>query len=544
MQTVSGNGTSITLSSSESVGKYRYRARVKGHTEADDGWQTSGDLYIIAIESIDGYIYGESDRKIEDMESRTEPANIVASGYIKFKATVAPDNLYFKWSTTAGTLTSLSGGSPEGAGNNYKEVKFDAPDGHEQNVTLTLEIKENVNGTAFHTETVDLKTIRPYVIRVKFVDDTSFFDDEQHLLENGSENDPEYDAKAGKNCPICYIRNCFMKVELDIAGNKTDDSGNNLTKKTEIKVTGLASYDNWTGIDFETTIIDDNTENWVLKDYHGQNIIALAANLRLNDEVAEYEDFKMLWSFKVKNSSGQWVLAYEETQGLDYSHETEHKETGSYITYGMYLINSYNKFTLPADFKKLTLEYACGWAEGQNSENDILQDILNCMKYTYHYTTLGNCWWLAKDFDHACKALGINSKLHRWEGNGSSIGDMYKMYPYEFSPIGPLTWEEWRAAAGNGEGQNDGWIYHVFVEADGDIYDPSAGVKNAGSWLNYETDCFKKYSRIIQTDPRVIEWEDNQPGISLGCESADDHTDNAPWPGGATRNFIGPSYGH
>ncbi len=216
------NETQITLANTETAGKYKYRARVEGHTGADDGWQTSADLYIIEFESIDGYIYGESDRKIEGMQALSERANIVASGYIKFKATVQPDDLYFKWSATDGTLTDLSGNSPEGAGNNYKEVKFDAPDGHEQNVTLTLEIKENAGGNAFHTETVDLKTIRPYLIRVKFVND-------QHIPGNCSVNEPEFDATQTpvRNGPICYVRDSSMQVELDIAGNKTDDSDNN-----------------------------------------------------------------------------------------------------------------------------------------------------------------------------------------------------------------------------------------------------------------------------------------------------------------------------
>ncbi|MCK5853246.1 hypothetical protein KAH27_09495 [bacterium] len=530
--------TQITLYNTEAAGKYKYRARVKGHTGAEDGWEESGDLYIIEFESIDGYIYGESYRKIESMENLTVRANIVASGYIRFEATIAPEDLYFKWSATDGTLTDLSGYSPEGAGNNYKEVKFDAPDGHEQNVTLTFEIKENANGTAFHTETVDLKTIRPYVMRVKFVDNVCGVDEEQHLLENGGENKPEFDAKPPiKNSPICYIIDSFVQVEVDIAGNKTDDRGNHLTKKTEIQVTAKAVYNSGGNEDEFTTItIDDKTEDWQLPDYDVGDQINLHSINRMFDAVTEYEDFKMQWTFEVKDSNGDWVPSYEEETG--YSHETIHKSG----TYGMYVTFKFNKFglNLSEDFKILTLDYACKWAKGENLENPILQSILDGFNNEYIYYGNGNCYYLAKDFDHACKALGIYSHLHKWKvSTFLNVDHMYRMYPNEFDPIGEdYNWISFQSHF------NIGWTFHEFVEANGYIYDPSAHVKQSGSWLNYETSCFKKYANITNNPPLETkwEWELNQSGISSGCESTAHHIPYDSWPV-YREDFTGPPYG-
>jgi len=48
---LSDTGTQITLASSESVGKYKYRARVSANTSSA-AWKESGDLWVIAVESI------------------------------------------------------------------------------------------------------------------------------------------------------------------------------------------------------------------------------------------------------------------------------------------------------------------------------------------------------------------------------------------------------------------------------------------------------------------------------------------------------------
>ena len=201
--------------------------------------KTSVVVNVIKLDSIDGLVYGESGRKIVHMESLANPANVVASGYMKFQATILPSSvtnaLYYKWTVTAGTLIN-----PEGTGNDYLSVKWDAPDGHQQSVTLKLEIKTSAYGTIVCTETVELMTVQPSVVRVRFVDD--FWNEEQQISNEGGGGDPEFDAISGMKYPVCYVMKRGMQVQVDLAGQKDNDSVNNLTKKTEIRISATAVY--------------------------------------------------------------------------------------------------------------------------------------------------------------------------------------------------------------------------------------------------------------------------------------------------------------
>ena len=184
------------------------------------------------------------------------------------------------------------------------------------------------------------------------------------------------------------------------------------------------------------------------------------------------------------------------------------------------------------------------------SSNSVLQAILNGFIAEYSYTTGGNCWYLAKDFDHASKGLGIPSKLHKWASpryepgfTNFVIGDMCTMYPNQFEPIGALTWAGWQAACGDGTGDRDGWGYHEFVESNGAIYDPSAGVKKSGTWGTYEDACFEKYSKFTSLLPPAFTWDNNQTGQSSGCEATGYHKSDDVWPSGA-EDFSGPPHGY
>jgi len=315
-------------------------------------------VYVISVESIDGYVYGESGRKIADMQDLSEPANVVVSGYMKFKADFAPSSLdgdlYYKWTSSAGTLTDS-----EGTGDSFLTVKWDAPDGHEQDVTLTLEVKVSESGPTVYAETVDLRTIRPHVVRLKFVDDWiwPFPGNEQQITDGG---DPEYDATVPEVHPVCYERDTDIQVEIDLAGDGADDSKNNLTKKTKIKVTGTLFFGGEERGEFDEDSIDGNTENWELEDY---NTVDLHTGENLPDMVGEYEDFKIRWVFKVKDSNGNWVIAYEEVADSEYSQETNHSESADGKTYGLYVI--YNDYKCDdALFTKDILDLVTGWAQG------------------------------------------------------------------------------------------------------------------------------------------------------------------------------------
>jgi hypothetical protein len=482
---------------------------------------------IIKVESIDGYVYGESGRKIEDMEELADPANVVASGYMKFKATILPtsisDTLYYKWSATGGALTD-----PEGTGNSYLEVKWDAPDGHEQDVTLTLEVKESASGPTICTETVELKTIRPYVVGVKFVDDWiwPFPGNEQQIADG---RDPEYDATPDavggvKSYPVCYEKDTDLQVEVDLGGDIDDDGDNHLKKKTQIKVAGKLYYDGAEKGDLDEDSIDDDTEDWSTADY---STVDMHTGANFPDEVTEFEDFKMRWIFKVKDSSGNWVVAYEDTAGCGYSHETEHKETAGGRTFGLYLIYDDHEFANDADFRKLPLDYGCEWADGKNTKETIITDLLS-NGFVAHYTWVGDCYRLASDFVRLCRTLGISADTHFWGASAYTtttwneapydpfaVDDMLGMRTINITPVG--------GALGSHV-----WGFHQWAFANGKTRDPSAGTTFAGDWEDYEDHLFETtdppggYRRVTAVDllgnPTAAVWEGNQPGRTDGCE--------------------------
>ena len=481
--------------------------------------------------AIDGYIYGEPQRKIENIHKLSK-ANVVASGYIKFVARVEPqsliNDLYFKWSATDGALFAPTEGSlTDGSGCNYLEANWDAPDGHETNVSVKLEVKESASGQTFLTVPVSLKIIRPYVIRIKFVDDTLFSDEEQEIADDNEiadANGPEYDA--GKAYPVCYRKKTGMKVKVDIAGSKTDDKVNNLTKKTEIRVTAVASYNKGMTNNFNTDFLDNNTEDWSKEDY---STVVIESKDNLPDEVAEYEDFEMHWTFQVKNSFGNWVPAYEEENG--YSQKTIQLESNDEKKYGLYLIYAPHKYKNKASFKKLTLDCACNWAKGKKSADDILIAFLEngFSKYSYN----GNCPLLSAYFVHACFTVGLDAKQHIWSAKKKRPENSEK--PFDGSICG--TEEKWSnndlMAMKSRFKDAPLMNFHAWVEAESKQYDPSymAAEKDvnksyiSGSWGNYEDKIFEKYFYVTDDskNPPLYDKKDNKPGQTDGCEKVNVH---------------------
>jgi hypothetical protein len=494
-----------------------YVFRVGSYTTECGCTMIDKTVTIVEIEDIDGYIYGSWLRKVSDMHDLSSPANVIASGYIEFDAEVHPasarNDLYYKWSVTSG------GGSltdPEGTGSDYLDVDWDAPDDHLKDITLTLEVKASAGAPVLCTETVDLRTVRPYVIRVKFEDDTWFFNEEQQIADG---NDPEYDA--GVAYPVCYRKNTGMQLEADVAGDKTNNSINDLIKKTKIKVTAEAVYGGITN-PYDEDTVDGDTEDW-----SGSNFpIDIESDNAVPDEVAEYEDFEMHWTFKVKNSSGNWVTAYEEQTG--YSQKTIHKQTAGGKTYGLYITYASEKFSNNSEFRKLPLDYACTWTAGQNAPDDIRSDLMT-NGFVAHYAWNYQCHLLASDFVRMCKSLGIQGSLHNWASNASppprpaNAGDMCYQRTVAFDPVGGI----------NGYGQYE-WSWHQWAESGGDQYDPSANAIHAGGWGGYEDAAFSDYYRCVTGPPTpTYAWEANQPGQSQGCESRGIHSKPAmePWYG-------------
>ena len=340
-------------------------------TPTDNDWagDCSAEKKVTIIKvNIDGYVYGESGRKIDNMQELNNPANVVASGYLEFKASVEPtcieDDLYYKWSSTEGTLSGLA----EGQGDSFLDVKWDAPDGHKKNGILKLGIKKSGSDSTGCFEIIKLKTIRPYIVRVKFVNDWIIMGNEQQIADGG---DPEYDATVPVSHPVCYEKDTDLQVEVDLGGDVNDDRDNNLIKKTKIKVTGKLYYNGAENGNLDEDSIDANTEDWSIPDY---NSVDMHTGDNFPDKVTEYEDFKMRWVFKVKNSSGNWVIAYEDGSGCGYSQETEHKDG----TYGLYTtFDDYECEEL--HFTKAHIDDAVSWASSVlgASEHDVAHKVMN-----------------------------------------------------------------------------------------------------------------------------------------------------------------------
>lgn len=203
-----------------------------------------------------------------------------------------------------------------------------------------------------------------------------------------------------------------MQVEVDIAGETNDDSGNNLTKRTEIQISAKATFggnERQFGVDY----MDANTENWSAPDYSD---VVLECGTNLPDTVTEYEDLQMHWTFKVQNSSGEWVLAYQDGSS-GYSQTTSHIDSegcGFYLIYDDYECDS-------SHFTKAHIDDAVGWATHISNPSE--HDIAHSVKEKVNGNVTGGCicsndtsWletcWTGARGDHSngmccCRAHGM-----------------------------------------------------------------------------------------------------------------------------------------
>ena len=153
------------------------------------------------------------------------------------------------------------------------------------------------------------------------------------------------------------------------------------------------------------------------------------------------------------------------------------------------------------------LDYACEWANGSNTENQVCTYILS-NGFNQHYTWDYQCHMLASDFVRLVSSLGINAYLHRWASKGLAVGDMNYQLTKPFDPVGPT--HGYKAIP---------WVWHQWAEAASYQRDPSANNSAAGNWGAYEDYLFTHYERITSIDPFETEWVENQSGQNSGCEA-------------------------
>jgi hypothetical protein len=498
--------------------------------EEEDKYASRDSLVYTTVRAeITGYVQGESDRNIDNMEEREEVANVVASGYIKYEPTITPSDivgeLYFKWSTDHGTLQNPT----EWQGSAEDHVKWDASDAHEQMDCVGLELSKGSQDPTIIDVPVYLFTIRPYVVRVKFVDDTIW--NEEHDIYDGDRDshDAEFSniASDSANGPVCYIKDSGMQFEVDLAGSPADDSVNNLTKQTEIRVEAVCTYNSGTRNtcqgDWFSDTLDEETENWSHVDFDKLIIETLNA---LPNEVTEFEDFSIEWTFKVKNSSGQWVASYALPAG--YSQITAHCETPG--NYGLYSVYTHHKFNTEEEFVKEVLDYAATWASGANTPDAIRSNIMAGgfqvgSSSPYHYTDWGNCLYLSSDYTRMSMSVGLDASVRRWNIVSNypyTVGDARRMCPGECNPVGPMDW------AGFNTAFPEGWGFHAWVESGSNQYDASVAEIHSGSWGSYEDACFSsppadRNYRVVETVDGygyilTEDWVAGQAGREQGCE--------------------------
>ncbi|NLU40358.1 MAG: hypothetical protein GXX78_15875 [Bacteroidales bacterium] len=178
------------------------------------------------------------------------------------------------------------------------------------------------------------------------------------------------------------------------------------------------------------------------------------------------------------------------------------------------------------------LDYACQWANGSTTENQVCTNILS-NGFDQHYTWNYQCHMLASDFVRLVSTLGINAYLHRWASKNpyyASVGQMVQQMTIVFDPVGPTH--------GN---KAIPWSWHQWAEAASYQRDPSANKSVAGNWGAYEDYVFAQYEKVLPQSP-YYQWDNNQVGQSAGCE-APENRDYYSYPGETwiLTSWLGPS---
>lgn len=196
------------------------------------------------------------------------------------------------------------------------------------------------------------------------------------------------------------------------------------------------------------------------------------------------------WDWKYKNVNGS-------------SPQAEMGKTGKHTVY--------TTWGTPVDSMAVPwleiLDYACTWANGAATEEDVCNDVIN-NGFVIHYDWVGNCHRLASDFVRLIQTQGINGSLHRWGVLYTcNQHDMRTQRTKAFDPVGTAY----------GYGTQD-WIFHQWAEANGKQRDPSAGSSLTGNWGDYEDFLYEYYNEVINNSCGR-DWVAAQSGQSVGCEA-------------------------
>jgi hypothetical protein len=200
-----------------------------------------------------------------------------------------------------------------------------------------------------------------------------------------------------------------------------------------------------------------------------------------------------------------WYWKYKDVDGTP-SGELEMGKTGEHLVYTVLSTPIGPSSTISAIPPLEILDYACIWANGATSKEQVCTYMLS-NGFKLHYNWVGNCHWLAGAFDRLVSTQGVYASQHRWARSD---------YPYE---VGDITAQRTKAIdpvggyAGYGSQE---WSFHQWAEAEGAQRDPSVGESLIGSWGDYEDDVYIQYRKVIDTNPYDDDWVPNQPGPDPG----------------------------
>ena len=314
----------------------------------------------------------------------------------------------------------------------------------------------------------------------------SIMHNEEQQIYNLAEDDPEYDAIAGVNRAVCYVMGRGMEFRVDLAGSATDESINDLTKETPIRLTCTSDYDGTLNTcDYDTMDIS----SWSATDDYD-----IETDSNITDTITDHENFTNHWTILVKDFSGSWVTSYTEGPSSSYSMDTDHQETTNGRTSG--LLVTYDVQVCPEDeqFVQDVIDYACEYADGESEEEGAIVSLMDGMAADFTYC--GSCFFLSNDLARMCHCLGIECEKHRWDGDPFEVVYMVSI------PIQGI---------GLPTAQSYVWNFHAWNFANGKTRDPSSNTTFDGGWSEYENHLFVEY---IDTSTRPYTVIPNPLGSS------------------------------
>lgn len=431
----------------------------------NDFFSESVSVDFLPVE-IDAFVYGESNRKINDCIQRAsnldeeDDVRVITGGHTKFVADIQnTDNLglNYEWSFSDGVADSA---------NTNKEINWNAP-AEDDEVTLTLKIKDKSDAIIGNFE-VKILPVKPRIVRVKFVDDgtgkiVTLKDSEKNAIivapqydridENNWESSGGNEAQQAdhkneqmevfKNESVAYVKGGKMKIEADLAatdlGNQimgklhTPSQHKDLSANTPLKMSVVDSSPSLTFINASSSgSLGDEFEvqDWSTLDYGVHTTFTSNQALGDGGKIQFYWESTLNWAIKVKDKDGVWVSSLGAGTTSDTIHRSLCVPDKSPI---IPPFGSTSEITSANQAWEKVMQYSCDWAKGKSGGNaaanltivddlwagiDISNTSSKGARHNINYTFTVPCPFNVRDF---CK-LGLQGSCGHMGRFFSSVG--------------------------------------------------------------------------------------------------------------------------